>query len=403
MRLRIAAALLMTAASYTATQAQETEGKPRYNHIVSAGVGHGKMLQTNDFLRGDNALGRPMERQTSCRLAFGWQTTGCKEWEIAHRLPSFGIGVSTFWLDNRDEMGQPISLFGYYDGVFWRHGAHALRYNIEMGVGTHWKEYDRESNPNNIAIGSGVTVHIGIGLGYAYTIADRWIVSLGAGVNHFSNGALRKPNKGLNLFSGQMRVAYLLRDNRLPRELPTVEKRKGNEIDVTLGYGRRQYEVDPFDYPDVDDEYDPRSKFNAITLQTTFLHSYSTKGKYGGGLSLLYDEYMGSTVDAAEDGRAIIGHGPTHKRFALGVLASHEFCIARLGIVTQLGYYLIRPTDIVPKQRKEPLFQRAGLKYTFACNIHAGLNIYAHRLSVADFIEWNVGYSLPLKRKNSSL
>lgn len=400
MRHTFAAALLIVAAPF-ASKAQTPVADAKYNHIVSVGAGRGKILQTNDFISGTNGTGSPMTNQASARLAFGWQTTGKKEWEIAHRLPTFGIGLSTTWLDNKEEIGHPFSVFGFYDGVFWRHGANALRYNIEMGLAMHWKRYDRENNPNNIAIGTRTTVHISLGVEYAYTLADRWVFSLGAGVTHFSNGGLRKPNKGMNMFGGQARVAYLLRDNKLPHDLPTVPKRKANEIDITVGYGVRRYEVSPWDHPEVKWQYDPQAIYNAITLQAAFLHSYSTKGKYGGGISALYDDYLGSTTQASEEGRMIVGHGPMRKRFALGIFAAHEFCISRLGIVTQMGYYLHRPSGIEEKQQKEPLFQRAGLKYTFPCNIHAGLNIYAHRLSVADFIEWNVGYSLPLNRKKS--
>ena len=34
--------------------------------------------------------------------------------------------------------------------------------------------------------------------------------------------------------------------------------------------------------------------------------------------------------------------------------------------------------------------------------LHAVVNIYAHRLTVADFIEWNIGYSLPINRRGGS-
>ncbi len=401
MILRLAATLFLTAWTLAASAQFVTDSIVRYNHLVSASVTPGIILQTNDFLRGDNVTGQPMRHQVLTRAAFGWQTLGHKDWEIVHRLPSFGIGVATAFLDNKDEIGQPISLYGFYNGVFKRWDNHEFKYNIETGVAFHWKSYNLHNNPNNISIGSKLTAHVGLNLEYSYTFADRLVVGLGAGVTHFSNGAIRKPNKGINLFGGQLKLAYLLNDIKRPTHLPKVDKIKGNELDITIGYGIKRFEIDTLEYPGTRYEYEPKIHYNILTLQALYLHRYCHKGKYGGGFSFLYDDFMGSDLHPADDGHAILIHGAVHKRFAIATMVAHEFCISRLSVVTQIGYYLLSPTDVVPKQTKEPLFQRAGIKYTFPCNIHAGVHIYAHRLSVADFIEWNIGYSFNFKRKTA--
>lgn len=401
MIIKLAATLFLTACSLAASAQIVTDSTVRYNHLISASVTPGIILQTNDFLRGDNAIGKPMRRQIMTRASFGWQTLGHKDWEIAHRLPSFGVGVATVSLDNKDEIGQPISLYGFYNGVFKRWGNHEFKYNIETGVAFFWNCYNLQNNPNNISIGSKITAHIGLNLEYSYTFADRFVIGLGAGATHFSNGATRKPNKGLNLFGGQLKLAYLLNDIKRHEPFPKVEKIKGNELDITIGYGIKRFEIDTLDYPGTRYEYEKNIHYNVLTLQAVYLHRYCHKGKYGGGLSFLYDDFMGSDLHPSDDGHATLIHGAIHKRFAIATMVAHEFCISRLSVVTQIGYYLLRPHDVVPVQTKEPLFQRAGIKYTLPCNVQAGVHIYAHRLSVADFIEWNIGYSFNFKRKTA--
>lgn len=401
MRFRLAL-LTLLASGHTAALSQESSDGAGYGYVISARVDAGRMLQTNDFLRGDNANKMPMRRFKSAQLTFGWQTLGAKEWERAHRLPSFGVGVGTDWFDNKSEIGQPVSVFGFYNGVFARVGNSAFRYNIEMGLAMHWNCYDARHNPYNITIGTKTTVRLGLGVEYSYTIANRLTASVGAGVTHFSNGAIRKPNKGLNLFSGQVKLAYRLGGEKLPAPQLPITKPKGNEIDISVGYGLKRFECDTAACLGLRSQFDRNARYTALTLQSTFLHRYCHKGKYGGGLTLLYDDHMGSELICTTGGRAKVRHGDTSRRFALGVMAAHEFCIARLSVVTQIGYYLVRPTNIAKDQQKEPSFQRAGLKYTFPCNLHAGINIYAHRLSVADFIEWNIGYSLNFRRRSQS-
>ncbi len=401
-RTAIAAASVAMAGLCVSARAQETGVK--YDHFIGIRGDGGKVMQTNDFLKGDNENGVKMSSFGAGHVAFGWQTLGNKDWEVAHRLPSFGIGVGTLMMDNRSEIGTPASVFGFYNGVFARssNGRHAFRYNIEMGVAAGWKCFDRITAPKNIAVGSKATVRIGLGLNYAYTIADRWTISLGGGFTHYSNGAMRKPNKGINLCSAQVSVEYALKERKLPAISKPAGKIKGNEIDFTVGYGTKRFEVDTVYYPGAcSTPYQLGARYNSMTLQTQFLHQYCVKGKYGVGISVVYDELTGSglRVKGRDDMEVVLG--PANKRFSYGVFGAHEFCIGNLGIVTQMGYYLHQPKGIPHRQQKDKSFQRAGLKYTFPMGVHVGINIYAHRLTVADFIEWNLGYSLHLKKKKA--
>lgn len=383
----------------TLAHAQATEDSARYTHFFGARYDVGKVMQTNVFLES-----RGIKRYNSGLLKFGWQTLGVKEWERAHNLPSFGIGLGTARLDNKSEIGQPWSLFGFFDGTIARFGGHAITYDVEAGVAWGWKCYNEKTAPENIAVGSKMTCRMGVGLDYSYTIADRWKVGLGAGFTHYSNGAVRKPNKGVNLAHAHVNMAYMLEKRPLPKVTKPTPKLKGNEIDVTLGYGRKSFEVDTISHPEAHGQlYKPGAKYNSWTLQCQFLHQYCHKGKYGIGASVLYDELTCSDVRLRDDGDVDVILGPASKRYWWGVFAAHEFCIGQLAVVTQMGYYLHRPSGIQhPRQHKDVSFQRAGLKYTLPFGMHAGVNIYAHRLTVADFIEWNLGYSLKLKSRRQS-
>lgn len=406
--MRRATAALLGAMSlawaHTAAAAGESHGEPADSagtrHYVSLRGDAGTIFQTNDFLKGDNKAGRAMKDYRGLTAAFGWQTDGSQTWHHVHNFPSYGVGVYTAWLDNEEEIGRPVSVYGFYRGTLGRWGAHRIGYHVELGVAFNWDCYDGTDNPKNITIGSPATVHIGLGAEYTYTIARRLVVGVGGGLTHFSNGAVRKPNKGLNLGAAQLRMAYLLEKERLPLRRLDYGKPKGNEIDVTIGFGVKSWEVDTARHKEFDSEFQNDAKYVVSTLTATFLHRYCHRGKYGAGVSVVYDEWLDSDV-LQVDGKAKPVLGPLRHRFCGGAFATHELCIDRLAILTQLGFYFKQPVFEDKGQKKYRSFQRAGVKYTLPFNMQLGLNIFAHRLTKADFIEWNLGYAIPLKRNAS--
>lgn len=356
----------------------------------------GMIANTNDFLDGFNAHNQPLKTFSAYTLGMGWQTIGKKEWERIHNLPSFGVGLYTAKLDHGEEIGQPISLFGFYKGTMWRSGFHSLKYNIDLGLAFNWKCFDKYANPYNITIGSPVTVHLGLAIEYNYIIAKRFVFGVGAGATHFSNGAMRKPNKGLNLISPYVRLSYMMRKPQEPIIAVDYGRKKGHEIFTTIGMGMKRSECDTTLYPQLDHEIQMGAKYMMSSLQLGYLRQYGHKGKFGAGLSVIYDEWLGSSLRPMHDDVEVI-KGNTSDRFTLGGFVAHELLIDRLCVHVQLGAYFFKPSGI--EQEKPKFFQRAGVKYLLPWNTFVGVNIYAHKLSKADFIEWNVGYRVPWGEK----
>ena len=384
--------LLITISVYS----QHVPDSLRRTFFLTAKGEAGMIINTNDFLDGLNAKGEPLKRFSAYTLGVGWQTSGKREWERIHNLPSFGVSLYTAKLDYDDEIGQPISLFGFYKGTMWRGGAHSLKYNIDLGLAFNWKDFNKNTNPYNITIGSPVTVHLGLAIEYNYIIAQRLIVGVGAGATHFSNGAMRKPNKGLNLVSPYVRLSYLMSRPQSVTLSPDYGRKKGHELFAAFGMGMKRSECDTVAYPQLDHEIQMGAKYMMSSFQLGYLRQYGHKGKFGAGLSVIYDEWLGSSLRPLIDDVEVI-KGDVGKRFTLGGFVAHELLIDRLCVHVQLGAYFLTPDGI--EQSKPKFFQRAGVKYLLPWNTFVGVNIYAHKLSKADFIEWNVGYRIPWGEK----
>lgn len=104
-------------------------------------------------------------------------------------------GIQMAWLD-----GGSVEL-GKFASVMWMVELPIRsRWNLELGTGMGWcsAPYDPVERPLSIAIGT--RWNAGIHLGTSVQLVQRqegWI-ALGAGLTHFSNGALALPNLGVN-------------------------------------------------------------------------------------------------------------------------------------------------------------------------------------------------------------
>ncbi|MCQ2230187.1 MAG: acyloxyacyl hydrolase [Bacteroidales bacterium] len=392
-----ALAMSMNARCYATVNDTTTyNNKPIF--ITARGEIGGRLAQVTDFFKGDNQHGVEMKNFNAVNIGIGWQTTGKKDWERIHDLPAFGVALYTARLDNAAEIGKPISLMGFYKGTMHRWGNHAIRYNIDLGLTFNWKPYDYETNRDNIVIGSPVTVHIGYGVEYEYTIANRLALAIGGTLTHFSNGSIRRPNKGANLASPHIRASYYLNEYQPRSVVKDFGRMKAHEMLFSVGYGRKHVDIDSWLYEGIDYKYINKPDYNAATIKVNYMRQYSHKAKYGGGLSLCYDDYLDTGIRVDQDGTIRKTGGRLKNQINIGVFASHEYLIGNLGILTDLGGYIYQPRAYKQFEESDPkkktaVFERLGIKYYLPMNLFAGVNVYAH-IAKADFVEWNIGYRL---------
>lgn len=162
-------------------QAQQT--------TVSAGASLGYALPHRSEML---ALVTGHSRGLNARIG-NWETTGWRQNWSQHGPVWQGVQVG--WLNGgSDELGNMAS-------AMWLVALPVRsRWHLELGTGMGWSTapYDPVERPLSIAIGT--RLNAGIHLGTSVRLVQReagWI-ALGAGLTHFSNGALALPNLGVN-------------------------------------------------------------------------------------------------------------------------------------------------------------------------------------------------------------
>jgi hypothetical protein len=393
---RLALLLLLLGAAGAAMAEDTTEDSAaRHSHYLRVGPQAGWVLETNEFLAGDNLAGEPIDRFQSLRLEFGWQTDGSRDWQHAYNFPSYGLGIYGANLNNELELGTPTSLYGFFVWPLSRSGRWTFNFELAFGLTNDWKPYDPISNPKNVAIGLGRSVHIDVGANAEYRLADRWSLIGGFTGTHFSNGGTQNPNKGLNQIGPILFAKY---DTDLPVTPPArrreYEYDRGWDLTYVASVGKRNLNlnISNFVNPETGEEFLNKSYFiGNVTVGVGRRFSY--KARYVFGLDFCYDETVGDLLRLDAYNTNSTADPSTWDNFELAGFGGVEIIANRTHLLVHFGYKVVstETTSRLPK-----FYQRLGIKQFVYRNWFAGLNVRFHQLGSADNLEWNAGWTVGL-------
>lgn len=308
-------------------------------------------------------------------LKVGWKIQHSDDaYFTLYNNPIYGIGFysSTF---HTDIIGSPYAVYGFVQSPFGN--LHNKRwgfdYRIGLGISGNFKPYDEETNPLNVVIGAKNNVFIDFGIRTQYKLHPNWRVGLGLAYHHFSNGALRLPNKGVNLIPLTASITYQPDANTMLPDKSNVQPHSSNILyHINYGAGWKQLDKDK-------DE-----RFFKTTLSAYASKHVSHKWRMGGGFDVFYSS-SGNNDEIAGDksGKlsAKLSGGPSF--YLVHVLNRN------LVLNGNVGYYLHKQYFNGEINR---IFLRAGARYYVYKDFNAGISIKAHK-GKADFIEWTVGYT----------
>jgi len=359
--------------------------QPQYT-FFAARYHSGRVIQTNKFLKGINLRETPINSFQSLAISYGVQTAGQKEWHHVLNFPYYGFSFYNANFFNSQELGYPTALYGFLGIPLKRTEKVAFGYELGFGLTYNWKAYDPYRNPFNVAIGSHHTVYIDLSLFYSYNLTPRWQLKTGMSFTHFSNGATKKPNSGLNLFAPFAEVNYSLDDRPIliRKKIPTYNL--NYELALQLGTGKKQ---EIYKNPD-NQELKTVGSFSVVNISAAYLKQTTWKNKYGIGIDLTHDTQGNVKISYDETGLPIINKtNEFTDKLKMGIYGTYEFCIDRLSVASYLGFYALRKSYA---GNPPMVYQKFGLKYHLKNDLYIGLLVRAHKFTVADVIEWNIGY-----------
>lgn len=345
---------------------QSVKESPRYTYAAGMNYLSGFAVKHDRFMGHlSQGVTRGMELHVN-RSTYGHQV-----WEQVFNYPDVGFSLS--YLDyGSEKLGETYGGLIYVDFFIFRSARWEGILRLGTGLGYHTNPYDRESNNQNVAIGSPFTQSMQMRGGINYRLTDRWKLTLAATLSHFSVAAYTQPNKGLNVVSANLGCSYRITDQvveRIPLQEDYQYSRK-LRYNVNFNYGLK--EIPPIGGPKYP-VYVLSFYVNKQVSRTNILNL----GMEGFSNSALKEEMRQANIEPGS---------VDHKR--IGILIGHELKLHRIALLTQLGVYIYRPykTD-------KPIYQRLALKY------YAGRKVYLHygfvtHYAKADHLELGLGLSL---------
>ena len=341
---------------------------------ISVNYLYGNIIPTTDFVKGDNLMGKPLKHYQSFTLKVLWQNPGYTDWQKVYRGPYYGGGLTVGDFFNPDELGYPISLYGVLGIPIKRWEKLELYSEFQFGIAWNWEHYDSITNPKNLVIGGGLTVHLSLGINVFYHVTKN--LDLGAGLSflHFSNGGFERPNKGFNIYAPSVELKYHLakRPDVMNIE-PAGRIERSNDLFFMLGYGDHQ-----LNEHELDTNYYAIGGLSIIyftQLSNAFRLGYGTDVNYWWGLNALPDGTPGPR---------------TAENFTIGFLLQPELVIDKLTLVSGFGIYA---KHLIYGNFKQT-YQRLGIRYEFYKNLSFGVNVRAVNFMLAEFLEFNLAYRI---------
>ncbi|RLD80822.1 MAG: hypothetical protein DRJ10_06925 [Bacteroidetes bacterium] len=356
------------------SQTDTVKVKKKNYPSISANYQYGNIIPTTDFVKGDNLMGKPMEHYQSYTLKMLWQNPGYTDWQKVYHGPYYGAGLSVGDFYNAEEVGYPISLYGILGIPIKRWKKLELYSEFQFGMAFNWEHYDSISNPKNLVIGGGLTVHLNIGVNAFYPITKN--LDLGAGISfiHFSNGGFERPNKGFNIYAPSVELKYHLAGRPNVRSVKSSGRlERSNDLYFMAGYGDHQL-----------NDYELDTNYYAVAgISTIYFTQLSNAFRLGYGTDFNY--WMGLTAlpDGTMEPRGF-------ENLTVGILLQPEFIIDKLTLVSGIGIYAIH----LNYGNFNQTYQRLGVRYEFYKNLSFGVNVRAINFMLAEFLEFNIGYRI---------
>jgi len=370
------AAMVLPVAAIAMTGSEDPSRDSSVVHRIEVEAIPGRIIHTNDFLRGFNPEVRTMNHSFLAKLKYAFAPPENSEQALIYKGVYQGVGLAIH--DFNPQLGNPVSAYIFQGATIKTLASRlSLNYEWDFGLTYGWKAHDWETNPENRVIGSKMTAYIDVDIYLRWMLSKNWDVNIGASLTHYSNGNTSIPNAGLNVVAAKASVAYYINRSRMQpktRPLPPVDRHW--LWDLTLYGAWKKKGVD--------------TEVGAYALPGTY-------GVIGFTLNPLYHVNhwlnVGASLDGSYDGsanqeinsqalsktywsgsEADIYPAPWYRKVALGLSARTEFVMPYFTINFGIGHNLVNAST----HDMEGFYEILALKVNVLrqAYLHIGYSLY---------------------------
>ncbi|MFT3739456.1 MAG: acyloxyacyl hydrolase [Breznakibacter sp.] len=325
------------------------------------------VYQINDHSRG-------------AELKLFWNDYSNNSWRRYFGYPETGISIFYQTFGNKDIYGEGIALYPSVNFRLIGNSNFAVKYKLGLGMAYATKIFDKATNPSNTILSSHLNAFVGLGLSLDARISPHWSTSLGCSLSHLSNGAIRKPNNGVNTALLSLSASYLMAPTSVPvskRIKPPIQKNR--YLLATAAFGSNQTT-----------DFDGKSyKSGTISLA----HIWSNKPTHGYGIGIDAMYYGGAPSNDPElDLSDLKTSYAFWDYFYSSIFLAYHLQMDKTTVFFNIGAYIYEKTPAT-----QPIYPRLGIRYELSRNLLAHFGIKASFFR-AQYLEFGVGYKIQTKR-----
>ena len=360
------------------------------NLTYSLFAGYGYVARTNDFMRGYNVDNADINSVKNFAFEVQKEVDGSKQWHHLYKNFHYGAGLFHGIFNYSKNIGNPWGLYGFMGFMPVETRKWQFKTDVALGISGLWDVYSQE-NFYNIAVSTKIECYIHARLSLLYNINENWHLGLAGSFTHFSNGCIRRPNKGINILNPTVVLAFnpdkikkindyipIDFDKNHQRLINYYSAVKGTYVDYTKSLNNLTNDT-------IRDTV--RQARWVFGLQYRELFSLSQTQNVGWGVDLTYNDAIHRTKHWQY-------YEPQYKqgfdpgRMTISAFISYEYCIDKFSFVAEPMVYLCKPENTYFTK----FGQRIGLRYQVYKGWFYQLTLRAYQFTKADYIEGGIGY-----------
>ena len=304
------------------------------------------------------------------------KTFGEQTWHQLYNYPEWGITV-LYQNFNNPILDYNFGVYGHINFFFLKR---KLQFKLAQGIAYNNNPFDLQDNFKNIAYGSHLLASTYLGFNYHQNIiTNNWYLTTGVSFIHYSNGAIKTPNSGTNVFAFNLGIKYqdrfhtstsytndsiLSKNYKEPIKFNVIFRSGVNQSDF---FNLGQHPFYTFTgYVDKRINYKSTFQFGAEYFISPFIKSEI--------------EYLKASFPNRVEGN------PDYKRASF--IVGHELRLGKFAIPTQIGYYFYRPYAY-----ETEIYSRIGVQYYVNKKLFAVATVKTHAAN-AENIDFGIGIRL---------
>jgi hypothetical protein len=315
-----------------------------------------------------NLEGYPQKHFFMHQLNIGKKTSGRLPWQQLYHRPDMGISLFFTDIGQNKYTGFAVASLAFIQFPYlrWKHA----QVNFKLALGPGWveKKFDRINNYKNVVTGTHLNAAIQLTQSFEWQLTSNQFMSLGACLTHFSNGAFKLPNLGINLAGLQLSYKYRFSNiEKTPEELPAFIKK----MRYILHYSTGLKQV----YPVLGKQY------FIYNFAASALYQYHQKGSAGVSVDFFKDASVSNQMlfdtDSLNDVKS---------NLQIGIAGVYQVEIGKIAIPLSAGYYAYNNYKTLP-----PVYLKFGVCYYLTPHLNINFNLKSH-YAKADFFSYGIGY-----------